>query len=262
MVAYDTPLIPLRDVSLGREIRVGVGVGYARSQIDGNPIGTGTSSTNFNTYQATAYISQERGPWFVDGDMSFGWNDYSGTRNISIPGFNQTANAGYSGQDYTAFVTTGYHFLTRGFTITPIASLQYTHVNLDSYTETGAGTVDLKVNSQSYDFVESGLGVKAARPFAYHDDGTYVPEIHFKWLHELYNPTLVNTATLTAPGSTPFTSQVFNASDDTYNVGIGFTFLSCACSARAWELEAEYNHYWTRDNYSANEGMIKFASRF
>jgi len=262
MAAYDAPIISLRDASLGLETRMGVGIGYARSQIDGNPIGTGSSSTGFNTYQATAYISQERGPWFVDGDVSFGWNDYSGTRNISFPGFSQTANAGYSGQDYTAFATTGYHFRTQGFTVTPIASLQYTHVNLDGYTETGAGDVDLKVNSQSYDFVQSGLGVKVARPFAYHDDGTVVPEVHFKWLHELYNPTLQNTATFTATGSTPFITPGINQSDDTYNIGAGFTFLSCACSARTWALEAVYNYYWTRDNYSANEGMIKFTYHF
>lgn len=262
MVAYDAPIIPLRDASLGLETRMGVGIGYARSQIDGSPIGTGSSNTNFNTYQATAYISQERGPWFVDGAVSFGWNDYSGTRNISFTGFSQTANAGYSGQDYTAFATTGYHFRTQGFSITPIASLQYTHVNLDGYTETGAGDVDLKVNAQGYDFVQSGLGVKVARPFAYHDDGTYVPEVHFKWLHELYNPTLQNTATFTATGSTPFITPGFNQSDDTYNIGAGFTFLSCACTARTWALEAVYNYYWTRDNYSANEGMIKFTSRF
>ena len=262
MVAYDAPITSLRDESLGLETRVGVGIGYARSQIDGSPIGTGSSNTNFNTYQATAYISQERGPWFVDGAASFGWNDYSGTRNISFPGFSQTANAGYGGQDYTAFATTGYHFRTQGFSITPIASLQYTHVNLGSYTETGAGDVNLKVHAQSYDFVQSGLGVKVARPFAYHDDGTVVPEVHLKWLHELYNPTLKNTATFTAAGATPFITPGFNQSDDTYNIGAGFTFLSCACSARTWALEAVYNYYWTRNNYSANEGMVKFTYRF
>jgi uncharacterized protein with beta-barrel porin domain len=259
MVAYDTPLF--RDEPVGVETRVGVGIGYAQNQIDGNPIGTGSSDVDFNSYQATAYISHERGPWFVQGDVSLGWNDYSGRRNISFSGFNQTANSGFNGQNYTAFMTTGYHFLAREFTITPLASLQYTHINIDGYSETGAGDVNLKVNSQSYDFVESGLGAKVARPFLYRD-GTYVPEVHFKWLHELYNPTLKNTAAFAAAPSATFTTSGFSTADDTFDIGTGITLLSCSCSERTWSLEAVYDHYWRSDSYSAEQGMLKFTSRF
>jgi uncharacterized protein with beta-barrel porin domain len=264
MIAYDTPIF--RDQALGIETRVGAGIGYAQSHIDGTPIGTGNSNADFNTYEATAYISHEQGPWFVQGDVAFGWNDYSGQRNISFPGFSQTANASYSGQEYTAFATSGYHFLVpQGITITPLASLQYTHVDLGSYNETGAGDVDLKVKSQSYDFLESGLGVKVARPFAaslFSTDGGYVPEVHFKWLRELLNPTLKNTAAFSAPGSPYFTTAGFNTSDDTFDVGAGLQFLSCSCSAKTWALEAVYDYEWRRDNYSANQGMIKFSARF
>ncbi len=145
------------------------------------------------------YIGHAIGPWFVNGNVSFGWNDYSENRNISFPGLNRTATGGYSGQDYAAFATTGYHFYTQGLTITPLASLQYTHVNLGSYSEGGAGDTDLKVNAQSYDFVESGLGV-VARPFAY-QSVTYVPEaFHFMWFHELSNPLLQNTAAFNVHG--------------------------------------------------------------
>ena len=91
-------------------------------------------------------------------------------------GVNSTANASYSGQSYTGFLTAGYHFFAQGFTLTPLASLQYTHLSLDNYMETGAGSLDLSVNSQSYDFLESGLGARVAHPFAY-GDGNLVPEL-------------------------------------------------------------------------------------
>ena len=264
MIAYDTPIF--RDQPLGIETRVGAGIGYAQSHIDGTPIGTGGSNADFNTYEATAYISHEQGPWFVQGDVAFGWNDYSGERNISFPGESANASASYSGQEYTAFATSGYHFLVpQGVTVTPLASLQYTHMDLASYTETGAGDLDLRVKSQSYDFLESGLGVKVARPFAaslFSSDGGYVPEVHFKWLRELLNPSLKNTAAFSAPGSAYFTTPGFNTSDDTFDIGAGLQFLSCSCSARTWALEAVYDYEWRRDNYSANQGMIKFSARF
>jgi uncharacterized protein with beta-barrel porin domain len=103
MVGYDAPL--LRDEPAGVSTRGGIGIGYAHTAIDGK---TFTANTNFDTYQATAYITHERGPWFVQGDVSFGWNNYSGTRSILLPGISRVASASYGGQSYTAFANTGY----------------------------------------------------------------------------------------------------------------------------------------------------------
>ncbi len=251
MIAFDAPL--------AGDLRAGVGVGYARSRIDGKTFDTGT---DIDTYQGTAYIGYEPGPWFVYGGASFGWNEYSGTRHISFPGVDRTADAQYSGQSYTGFVTTGYHFSTQGFTITPLASLQYTHLHLGGYTETGAGDINLIVESQNYDFLESGLGVKLARAFGFRG-GAAVPEVHFKWLHELDNPALKNTASFTVAGGSPsITTPGLKTADDTFNVGGGFTFLSCACSARTWALEGVYDYEWRSDSYHAHQGLIKFSSRF
>jgi outer membrane autotransporter protein len=158
-------------------------------------------------------------------------------------------------------MTTGYHFFNQGFTITPLASLQYTHLGLDNYTETGGGDINLKVDSQSYDFLESGLGVKVAHPLRY-GDATYVPEMHFKWLRELVNPVLSNTAAFSAAGSPSFTTPGLKTSEDTLNLGVGLQFLSCGCTAGTWSLEAVYDHDWGSRRYSADQGMIRFTARF
>ena len=245
MIAYDAPL--------GRDTRAGLGVGYARSLIEGM---TFESDTDINAYQATVYIGHEPGPWYVNGDLSFGWNDYSGMRHISFPGVNRRSNAEYSGQDYTGFVTTGYHFFTQGFTITPLASLQYTYLDLNDYRETGAGDINLSVQSQRYDFLESGLGVEVARPYDYRG-GTYIPKVHFKWFRELLNPTLENTAAFTVAGSPSFTTPGLETADDTLNVGGGLTLLS-----GPWSLEAVYDYEQRNDSYSAHQGIVKLAHKF
>jgi len=255
LVGYD---IPVPALSFGGDTRMGFGIGYARSAINGN---TFSASTDINSYQATAYISHEHGPWFVNGDLSFGWDDYTGSRNIMFPGVNLSPQASYSGQDYTAFATTGYHFFAGGFTITPLASLQYTHMDLAGYSETGASSIDLNVQSQHYNFLESGLGVTAARPFLY-QNGTYVPEVHAKWFHELVNPTMQNTAAFAVAGSPSFATPGLTTAADTFNVGAGLTFLSCACTARTWSLEAVYDFFWRSDRYAANQIMLRFTARF
>jgi outer membrane autotransporter protein len=251
MIACDAPI--------GLDTRAGLGFGYAQSTINGK---TFDADTDFDTYQATAYIGHEDGPWFLNGSASLGWNDYSSMRHIVFTGVDRKANADYSGQDYTAFASTGFHLSVQEFAITPLASLQYSHMHLTGYTEKDAGDVDLKVNSQDYDFLESGLGVKVERYFRNRDGTSYVPEGHFNWYHELSNPGLEQTAEYTAAGSGSFTTSGLKTADDTFNVGGGLTLLSCVCSATTWSLEAVYDYDWTNDGYSANQVMIRFTSRF
>jgi outer membrane autotransporter protein len=251
MIAYDVPV--------GLDTRAGLGFGYARSTINGK---TFDASTDFDTYQALAYIGHEDGPWFVNGSASFGWNEYSSMRHIKFPGVDRRAEAEYSGQDYSAFVSTGYNFSANKFRITPLASLQYSRIHLNGYRETGAGDIDLKVKSHDYDFLESGLGAKVERYFGNRDGTSFVPEGHFNWFHELSNPAMQQTAKFTATGSSSFTTSGLKMADDMFNVGGGLTLLSCACSATTWSLEAVYDYDWTNDGYSANQVMMRLTSRF
>ncbi len=250
MIAYDVPI--------GLNTRAGLGLGYGRTVIEGRVYDTNTS---FDTYQTTAYIGHEEGPWFVHGNASFGWNQYAGMRHIVFTGVDRTANADYDGQDYTAFADTGYHLLAQKFTITPLASLQYSRVNVSGYTEKDAGDINLKVNSQGYNFVESGLGMKVERDFSYRGI-SYVPEVHGKWLHELYNPTLAQTAEFTVAGSPSFTTPGLRTDSNTYNVGAGLTLLSCACTSKTWSIEAVYDYDWKNDGYDAHRMMMRFTDNF
>ncbi|MDB5380384.1 MAG: hypothetical protein JWO26_16 [Rhodospirillales bacterium] len=253
MIGYDAPIDP--------DTRAGIGLGFARSVIEGDTFGAGTARTSFNSYRATAYIGHERGPWYVHGDAAVGFNAYTGERNISFTGIQRRAEADYSGQDYTAAVTTGYRYATNGFIVTPRAALQYTRVNIGSYTETGAGDVSLRVDSQSYDFVEAVLGLRIARPFT-HEGMRIVPEVHANWLRELNNPRLSNTSGFAAFASPSFTTQAPATGANTYNVGASVTLLSCTCAARVWSLEASYDYEWREDRYAAHRGMLRVAGRF
>ncbi len=165
-----------------------------------------------------------------------------------------------NGQEYTGTVRAGYHFFVQGVTITPLASLQYTHMNLDGYTETGGPQINLNVQSQSYNFLQSGLGATVAHPFAV-DGGALVPEFHAKWLYMLANPTLQNTASF-ALGSPTFVTPGLSTFPSMFNVGAGITFLNCGCAAKTWSFEAVYDFYARSDNYFAHAGMLRFTSRF
>lgn len=251
MVGYDIPF--------SNYTRMGLGLGYARSTIGGSSVG---NSTGFNSYQTTAYVTHEDGTWFANGNLSYAWNSYSGRRQIVFPGIDRTALAKYSGEDVTTFVTAGRHFFVEGYTVTPLVSLQATQVNLNGYTESGAGDVNLQIAPQKYGFLESGLGVEVARYFDMDNGSTFLPKVHFKWLHDIVGQNFQNISTFTAAGSTSFITSGLSAAPDTLNVGTGVTLLSCACDERTWSVEASYDFYWRSRNYSANQVMLAAAYRF
>ncbi|MBF0489543.1 MAG: autotransporter domain-containing protein [Candidatus Omnitrophica bacterium] len=250
MIAYDVPI--------GLNTRAGLGLGYGRSTINGK---TFDANVDMNTYQTTAYIGHENGPWFTDASASFGWNDYSGMRHIVYPGVDRTANSRYQGQNYTFFTSSGYHLAVKKFVITPIKTMQYSRLHQRGYTETGAGDINLRVKSKNYDFLESGLGVKVERPLSY-KGGTLVPEVHTQWLHELFSPRMSQTASYTASGSGEFTTPGPRPNANTFNVGGGVSLLSCTCGKRTWSLEAVYDYNWRTDGYSAHQVMMRVTSRF
>ncbi|MBR0657267.1 autotransporter family protein [Plastoroseomonas arctica] len=253
MIGYDAPL--------GPDTRAGIGFGFARSVVDGDTFGAGTARTSFNSYRATAYIGHEIGPWYVHGDVGIGLNAYTGERNIAFAGVSRRADADYSGQDYTGAVTTGYRFATNGFVVTPRAALQYTHVNIGAYTETGAGDLSLRVQSQSYDFVEGVLGLRIARPFT-NEGMRIVPAVHANYIRELNNPRLSNTASFASAASPSFTTQAPTTGANTYNVGASINLLSCTCATRVWSVEASYDYEWRDERYAAHRGMLRMAGRF
>ena len=253
MVAYDMPI--------SEDTRAGLGLGYAHTTISGKTYET-NSNTNFDSYQPTVYIGHDQGPWFVHGSESFGWNQYSAQRGIAIPGSPYyAANSDYSGQDYTTFLNAGYNFSAPlKSTITPIVSLQYSRVNMDSYTETGAGDLDLHVKPQGYDFLESGLGVKVERDFSVRGL-TFAPEVHLEWLHDFLNPTMGQTAQYTV-GSASFYTAGVKTDPDTLHAGTSLALLSCTCSKTKLSLEAGYDFYWRNDGYIANQVTMRITGRF
>jgi outer membrane autotransporter protein len=254
MVAYDMPIID-------ENTRAGIGLGYSHTTIDGKTYET-NSNVDFDTFQPTVYIGHEQGPWFIHGSSSFGYNQYSQQRDIVISGTDYaSAKSDYSGEDYTSFLNTGWNFSAPlKSTVTPIASLQYSRVNMDSYTEKGAGNLDLHAKPQGYDFLESGLGAKVERDFSIRN-WHLVPEIHAEWLHDFLNPTMGQSTEFTV-GSAPLYTTGIKTDPDTLHAGTSLSLLSCTCSKTKLSLEAGYDFYWRNDGYSANQVTMRLTARF
>lgn len=130
----------------------------------------------------------------------------------------------YGGQQYSTYLEGGYTFNKRGFAFTPLTSLRYMHLHTNGYTEEDAGDVNLRVDVQNYDALQSGLGAQVA--YSLSKKGyTFIPEFHVKWLYEFLGENQQSASTFTGGGASYATSG-FSPVQSSWNIGMKFNLLA------------------------------------
>jgi len=134
------------------------------------------------SFYGTYYV----GNFYLDGHAGFEWNEYQTERLIVYTTVNRTAEGKPSGQQYTANLGGGYDFRIGPVTLTPYGRAEYVHIDIDSFTETGAIGLNLFIDRQEIDSFQTALGGRAAyainAPF-----GVVVPQVSLEWRHEFLN---------------------------------------------------------------------------
>lgn len=208
----------------------------------------------------TAYADHAPGLWYARGALTVGTDRYDGSRTVEFPGVNRKLSADYSGNQLSGIVSTGMHFFFDQTTVTPFVSLQAGRVHVESYKESGGGDINLRVKSQDYNILQSGLGVKAERTIQA-ANGTYVPEVHFKWLHDFSSTTMQQDAAFTGSGES-FSARGINQGRNLYNVGATFSFVSCNCGPSSWVVKGLYDYKWNQDSFSSHQISVVASLKF
>jgi len=203
-------------------LTIGASLGYAYAQVNSD---INNASTDINSAEATLYAAYQgqAHPYFIDAAGSFANNWYDGQRAITVNTINRIADANYQGQQSGIYLDGGYKFdVGSHLKFTPLASLQWTHLAIDNYTESNAGALDLMVNRQSYNILESGLGASIAYPVKF-GWGDVTPEVHAKWLYDFIDDNMVVTSAFTGGGAS-FTSTGASPARNGANIGGKLSF--------------------------------------
>ncbi|MDD4954680.1 MAG: autotransporter domain-containing protein, partial [Candidatus Omnitrophica bacterium] len=200
---------------------IGLNTGYAQDRIRSKDNST---RTDVDSYQVGMYGNYAKGPFYLDGIFSFAYNQYDSTRRIMFNSIDRTPKSDYGGQQYSTYLEGGYTFKKNGFEITPLTSLQYMHLRVNSYTEKDAGDANLDVDAQDYNLLQSGLGAKISYPFTI-NEYAFIPEFHAKWLYEFLGEAQQATSTFTGGGAS-FATSGFSPAQSSYNLGLKLTLLS------------------------------------
>jgi outer membrane autotransporter protein len=235
-------------------VRIGLNGGYAKSHINSKDM---SGKTDINSYQGTLYggYMDVVNPYYLNGALSFAYNKYNGSREIDIGADDRIANADYDGQQYSVMTDGGYIFSVGDYRLTPVASLQYTRLHLEGYTETNAGALNLTVKDQDYDMLQSGVGVKLARSFDL-ENRVVTPEIHGRWFYDFIGDRQETTSTFSGGGGS-FSTRGFDPAKSSFNVGARLIMEM----NNTWSFETNYD-FECKEDFTAHTGWANARCRF
>jgi outer membrane autotransporter protein len=115
----------------------------------------------------------------------YAYSDVESSRDIAFGEVLRQAEADFAGHEFGARVEAAVDALELGsFGLQPLAFFDYTHLSRESYTEEGADSLDLDVESEQIDSIVGGLGARMRWDFDLGGGYRLVPELRGRWLHE------------------------------------------------------------------------------
>jgi outer membrane autotransporter protein len=171
--------------TLGADLRVSdrfaVGVLGSYGKSDASLVNGG--NIDAESFKGAVYATAFKDGFYMDALLGAGYNTYE-TKRSSLFGY---AEGDPDGWELNAMVNTGYDFRRGNWTLSPNASVSYTRVTLDGFTETGSMS-PLDYPTQHQDSLRTELGAKIAYDVVF-NGMTITPQVRIAWQHEFMDST-------------------------------------------------------------------------
>lgn len=182
---------------------VGLALSFARNESDFDFNGGDLDTKSYSlTLYGTASLTERL---WIEGSAGYTRNDFDMTRNIVYATTNRVAHGDTDGDELNGSVGVGYDWNIDALSITPTARLAILRTNVDGFAESGAGGLNLTVEDQDIDSLNSSVGVELSYAIST-DFGVIIPGARIAWVHEFDDDSRVITLRYTAdPANTPLT---------------------------------------------------------
>ena len=172
-------------------------------------------------------------------------------RRITFGGINRIASGDYDSQQYSVDVTAGYNFsIGRKAFLTPFVGFSYWHLDIDGYTETGAGAANNVVGGQDYDYFAPAVGARLTGELGMQGDWSLRPAVSAQVSYDLVDDAVSLSSSLGGE-TAAFAVNGYDPADAKFNVGLNFDLVNhlqgvtISLSYDA-DLAADYNSHNAR----------------
>jgi len=177
-------------ITVGADYRVrdnffiGSAFGYADAKVNFN----GGGGLDFDNYRASVYTTYfASDTFYIDALVTYGTLNYNSERRISFTDslgtIDRTASGSTDGTMFTAGIGTGFDFSIAGFTFGPNIGTYLYDVDVDAYSESGAGGLNLNIGDQGAQSHTINAGGHASWVFNA-GFGVVIPFLRFDYVHE------------------------------------------------------------------------------
>jgi len=234
----------------------GVALSYANTSVNSKDINS--TDSDIDGYQLTLYGDHDFGQGtFVEGVATYGWNSIDSSRHDvgGISGLQ--ANAQYDSKTYGLHGGVGHSFgFANTASLTPKAYAQYLVYDADTYTETGAGSANLTVDSEATKQLNLGVELELANKYTMTDGSLLKPSVSVGYKHDVKGDGVNQNATFAAGGGS-FVANGTDVDNDTFSAGAGLDYYSTGNI----QLTLDYG-YDNKDAYDSHTGIARASYRF
>ena len=190
-----------------------------------------------DVFPLSVYAAYMPESFYAYGSLGYALNLFSMERKMRFGDLYRTANSTTYGHQINTYGEVGYDFKFRSAIFTPMVSLAYSHLWMNGFSESGAGELDLNVDSQEVDSLQSSVGLKIAAVLN-HGPVNIIPQLYAAYKHEFADGSRPLAADLGHTGAALHIRT--DASDEDFAVvGTGIDIISDKHYRVALDFNAE-----------------------
>ena len=155
--------------------------------------------------------------------FSAAFNDNDQSRAIGFLG--RTASADYDSEQYSLGGMLGAKFqMSKNMFLAPFVSVSYAHLDIDGYTESGAGAANNVVGDQDYDYFAPGIGAALYGQAGMEGEWELHPNLVARVSHDFVDDA-VSLATSLGGETSNFNVNGYDPADTKFNLGLGLDLV-------------------------------------
>jgi outer membrane autotransporter protein len=249
------------ETNLHKDLIIGAAFAYAFTGIDSDNYND--TQTDINTYQLSAYGEYAVGKdYFLSANLSLAYNEIDTLRkNVGIA--RDTATADFGSMQYGASFAFGKDFRLftpgskTGIILTPRVTADYLLVDVDNYSETGAGGVSLdNVSTETYARLDLGVLLDAEWNIETSRGSIVNPSFHAGYKYDIIQDDIDVSSNFTGGGPS-FDTDGIKPDEHTFNFGTGLGYDTL----EKWSVNAEYD-YEFKEDFHAHAGKVRVKYKY
>jgi autotransporter-associated beta strand protein len=214
------------------------------------------STVDNNSARAGVYATGREGAWrgdlYVGGALDF----FSTSRGILFGSTQEAATANPTGDELNANADLSYDFETEKWgVLSPFAGINVDRLMIHSFSESGAGALDLNVGAQTDQSLRSTLGLRQS--FKTVSEGvTFQSHWSLGWLHEFSDQSRPIDAQLASGAGSVFTVETAGLPRDGALAGAGFVMSVDKDTSFNLDYSADVREHFIENVFNASLRLL------